>query len=93
MIIYLFQVYLTVTSERHALPMPKYIDVYVATGQMVADTDIGVAVTAVKITSSLPHEAYPKVLDEMKMAFEYRSSSKCNAFEVINCLKFMQVEM
>lgn len=80
----LLQVLKTVTSDHHTLPMPKYIDVYVATAQMVADSDMGVAAIAVKVTSNLPNEAYPKVLDEMKIALEYDNSSKCNALEVCN---------
>lgn len=70
------------TSDHLTLPMPKYIDVYVATAQMVADCDT-VAATAVCITSNLPNEAYPKVLEEMKIALEYDNSAKCNALEVI----------
>lgn len=77
-----FQVHKAVASDPGLLPVPQYIDVFVATGQMVCDEDIGVANTAIQITSNLPMPAYPKVLDEMKIALEYDSSGKCNAFEV-----------
>ncbi|CAH0725180.1 unnamed protein product, partial [Brenthis ino] len=72
----------TVTSGV-MLPLPKYIDVYVAVAQTVCDNDVGIANKAVLITSNLPTEAYPKVLEEMKIALESTSSSKCNAYEVI----------
>ncbi|XP_023933824.2 26S proteasome non-ATPase regulatory subunit 5 [Bicyclus anynana] len=72
-----------VTTDPSLLPIPQYIDLYVAIGQMVADQDLGVANKAVLITSNLPAEAYPKVLEEMKIALEGNSSSRCNAFEVI----------
>lgn len=62
--------------------MPQYIDVFVATAQLVSDTDVGVANEAVLITSNLPNEAYHKVLEEMRVALELNSSSKCNVFEV-----------
>lgn len=62
--------------------MADYLDVFVATGQMVTDEDLGVTNTAIKITSMLPQEAYPKVLEEMKIALDGNSSDKCNAFEV-----------
>lgn len=55
---------------------------------MVTDEDLGVANTAIQITSMLPPEAYPKVLEEMKIAFDGSSSVKCNAFEV-NSLSFI----
>lgn len=77
------------TSDQHTLPMPKYIDVYVATAQMITDSDMGVAADAVKVTSNLPNEAYPRVLDEMKIALEYNSSSKCYALEVPNIIKIL----
>ncbi|KAI8424328.1 hypothetical protein MSG28_002875 [Choristoneura fumiferana] len=51
--------------------------------QLVSDKDVGVANKAIMITSNLPNDAYPKILDEMRIALEYDSSSKCNAFEVI----------
>lgn len=69
--------------DPNILPVPQYIDVFVAVAQMVSDTDVGVANEAVLITSNLPVEAYPKVLDEMRIALEYNSSSKCNVFEVV----------
>ncbi|CAH2267696.1 jg4726 [Pararge aegeria aegeria] len=72
-----------VTTDPTLLPVPQYIDVYVAVGQMVTDEDIGVANKAVLITSNLSAEAYPRVLDEMKIALEGNTSSKCNAYEVI----------
>lgn len=62
--------------------MAEYIDVFVAVGQMVTDSDVGVANAAVLISSHLPNEAYPKVLEEMQIALGYNSSSSCNAFEV-----------
>ncbi|KAM3967186.1 26S proteasome non-ATPase regulatory subunit 5 [Aphomia sociella] len=65
------------------LPVPQYIDVFVAVAQLVSDQDITVANKAVLITSNLPFEAYTKVLEEMKIALEYNASSKCNAFEVV----------
>lgn len=49
---------------------------------MVCDKDIGISNKAVFITSNLPVDIYPKVLEEMKIALESNSSSKCNAFEV-----------
>ncbi|XP_030028072.2 26S proteasome non-ATPase regulatory subunit 5 [Manduca sexta] len=77
------EVYKVVATDPNLLPVPQYIDVYVATAQLVSDTDVGVANKAILITSNLPIEAYPKVLEEMKIALEYNSSSKCNALEVI----------
>lgn len=77
----MFQICKTVTSGI-MLPLPKYIDVYVAVAQTVCDNDVGIANKAVLITSNLPTEAYPKVLEEMKIALESNSSSKCNAYEV-----------
>lgn len=77
-----FQVYKTVSKDTLLLPLPKYIDVYVAVAQMVCDKDIGISNKAVFITSNLPVDTYPKVLEEMKIALESNSSSKCNAFEV-----------
>ncbi|XP_059046049.1 26S proteasome non-ATPase regulatory subunit 5 [Achroia grisella] len=73
------------------LPVPEYINVFIAVAQLVSDKDITVANKAVLISSSLPFEAYPKVLEEMKIALEYTVSSKCNAFEVvvnISCKSF-----
>lgn len=55
---------------------------FVAVAQLVIDADIGIANKSVLITSNLLFEAYPKVLDEMKIALEYNDSSKCNAYEV-----------
>lgn len=55
---------------------------FVAVAQMVSDHDIGIANKAILITSHLPLDAYPRVLEEMKVALEYNTSSKCNAFEV-----------
>lgn len=78
----MFQVHKSVTTDISLLPVPQYIDLFVAISQMVCDTDIGVANKAVIITSNLPFEAYPKVLEEMKIALEHNSSSKCNAYEV-----------
>ncbi|XP_049870417.1 26S proteasome non-ATPase regulatory subunit 5 [Pectinophora gossypiella] len=77
------QVYNAIEMDPSLLPLSQYIDVFVATAQMVCDEDIGVANKAILITSNLPNEAYPKVLDEMKIALEYNSSTKCNAFEVV----------
>ena len=54
---------------------------------MVSDTDVGVANEAVLISSNLPAEAYPKVLEEMRIALEYNSSSKCNVFEVVTYIE------
>ncbi|XP_026755476.2 26S proteasome non-ATPase regulatory subunit 5 isoform X2 [Galleria mellonella] len=65
------------------LPIPEYIDVFVVVAQLVADQDITVANKAILITANLPFEAYPKVLEEMKIALEYTVSSKCNAYEVV----------
>lgn len=70
------------TADPNLLPVLEYIDIYVAVGQLVADKDIEVASRAIHITSTLPTEAYPKVLEEMKIALEDNSSGKCNAFEV-----------
>ncbi|KAI5646556.1 proteasome non-ATPase 26S subunit domain-containing protein [Phthorimaea operculella] len=77
------QVYKAVTKDPNLLPCPEYIDMFVATAQMVCDEEIGVANRAIQITSNLPPSAYPKVLEEMKIALEYNSSAKCNAFEVV----------
>ncbi|XP_021187709.3 26S proteasome non-ATPase regulatory subunit 5 [Helicoverpa armigera] len=77
------QVQKAVTTSPTTLPVPQYIDVYVAVAQLVSDPDISVANSAVLITSNLPHEAYSKVLEEMRIALEYNSSSKCNVFEVV----------
>lgn len=64
-------------------PISEYTDVFVATSQMVSDSDVGVANKAILITSNLPIEVYPKILDEMKIGLEYNTSSKCNVLEVI----------
>lgn len=77
-----FQVYKAITSNVNVLPLPQYIDVYVAVAQMICDVDIGIANKAVLITSNLPTEAYPKVLEEMKIALDCNNSAKCNAYEV-----------
>ncbi|XP_026496816.1 26S proteasome non-ATPase regulatory subunit 5 [Vanessa tameamea] len=77
------EVYKTITNDTILLPLPKYIDLYVATAQMVCDQDVGISNKAVFITSNLSAEAYAKILEEMKIALECNSSSKCNAFEVI----------
>ncbi|XP_075971766.1 26S proteasome non-ATPase regulatory subunit 5 [Anticarsia gemmatalis] len=77
------EVHKAVSASPTLLPVPEYIDVFVAAAQMVSDSDIGVANRAISITSNLPYEAYPKVLDEMKICLEYNSSSKCNVLEVI----------
>lgn len=76
------QIAKAVISSSNALPIPQYIDVYVAVGQLVGDNDIGVANKAILITSNLPEEAYTKVLEEMKILLKCSSSSKCNVFEV-----------
>ncbi|CAB3239368.1 unnamed protein product [Arctia plantaginis] len=65
------------------LPMSEYMDVFVATSQMVYDSDVGVANRAILITSNLPLEVYPAVLDELKMGLQYNTSSKCNVLEVV----------
>ncbi|KAL0832876.1 hypothetical protein ABMA28_001026 [Loxostege sticticalis] len=77
------EVFKAVALDQNLLPIPLFIDVYVAVAQLVTDTDVGVANKAILITSNLPSEAYPKVLEEMKIALEYNASSKCNAYEVI----------
>ncbi|XP_063824245.1 26S proteasome non-ATPase regulatory subunit 5 [Ostrinia nubilalis] len=77
------EVYKAVAQDQNLLPIPQYIDVFVAVAQLVIDTDIGVANKAILITSNLPSAAYPKVLEEMKIALEYNASSKCNAYEVV----------
>lgn len=82
MIILYFQVQKAVSTDPNLLPVPQYIDVFVATAQMINDTDLGVANEAIFITINLPVEAYPKVLEEMRIALDYNSSSKCNVFEV-----------
>ncbi|XP_013190282.1 26S proteasome non-ATPase regulatory subunit 5 [Amyelois transitella] len=87
------EVYKCVTSDPGLLPLPQYIDIYVAVAQMVADTDITVANKAILITSNLPFEAYLKVLSEMKIALEYSVSSKCNAFEVVINISCKSVEL
>ncbi|XP_073943061.1 26S proteasome non-ATPase regulatory subunit 5 isoform X1 [Choristoneura fumiferana] len=77
------EVYKATSTNQSLLPVPQYIDVFVAVAQLVSDKDVGVANKAIMITSNLPNDAYPKILDEMRIALEYDSSSKCNAFEVI----------
>ncbi|CAH1647142.1 unnamed protein product [Spodoptera littoralis] len=77
------QVRKAVSTSPNLLSVPQYIDVYVAVAQLVSDPDVGVANEAVLITSNLPHEAYHKVLEEMRVALELNSSSKCNVFEVV----------
>ncbi|XP_050343371.1 26S proteasome non-ATPase regulatory subunit 5 [Nymphalis io] len=77
------EVYKTLTKDAMLLPLPKYIDLYVATAQMVCDQDVGISNQAVFITSNLSDEAYPKVLEEIKIALECNSSSKCNTYEII----------
>ncbi|XP_063533462.1 26S proteasome non-ATPase regulatory subunit 5 [Cydia strobilella] len=72
-----------VTSDPSLLPVPQYIDVFVAVAQQVLDKDVSITNKAILVTSNLTYEAYPKVLEEMKIALEYDSSSKCNAFEVV----------
>lgn len=76
-----FQVYKAVSANA-LLPMSEYMDVFVATSQMVYDSDVGVANRAILITSNLPLEVYPTVLDELKMGLEFNTSSKCNVLEV-----------
>jgi hypothetical protein len=49
--------------------------------QLVSDSDIAIANKAILVTSNLPFEAYPKVLDEMKITLDFNVSSKCNAYE------------
>ncbi|KAI8424332.1 hypothetical protein MSG28_002875 [Choristoneura fumiferana] len=80
---YTGHVYKATSTNQSLLPVPQYIDVFVAVAQLVSDKDVGVANKAIMITSNLPNDAYPKILDEMRIALEYDSSSKCNAFEVI----------
>ncbi|XP_053603779.1 26S proteasome non-ATPase regulatory subunit 5 [Plodia interpunctella] len=87
------EVYKCVTSDPALLPVPQYIDVYVAVAQMVADTDITVANRAILITSNLPFEAYPKALSEMKIALDDSVSSKCNAYEVVVNISCKSVEL
>ncbi|XP_068631028.1 26S proteasome non-ATPase regulatory subunit 5 [Battus philenor] len=77
------EVFKAVKTDQSLLPVPQYIDVFVAVAQMVCDKDVGVANKAVIITSNLPLEAYNKILEEMKIALEHNSSSKCNAYEVV----------
>lgn len=78
----ILQVYKTVTSDISLLPTHKYVDVFVAVAHLVTDTEISISNKAILITSNLAFDAYPRVLDEMKIALEYTASSKCNAFEV-----------
>ncbi|CAH0407424.1 unnamed protein product [Chilo suppressalis] len=77
------EVHKAVKQDINLLPVPQYIDVFVAIAQLVGDPDIGVANKAIHITSNLLPEAYQKVLEEMKIILEYSGSSKCNAYEVI----------
>ncbi|CAG9795078.1 unnamed protein product [Diatraea saccharalis] len=77
------EVHKAVTADTCLLPIPQYIDVFVAIAQLVGDSDIGVANKAIFITSNLPFEAYQKVLEEMKINLEYSVNSKCNTYEVI----------
>ncbi|XP_072940134.1 26S proteasome non-ATPase regulatory subunit 5-like [Epargyreus clarus] len=77
------EVYKTVKDDISLLPVSEYIDVFVAVAQLVCDDDIGIANKAVLITSKLPQEAYPKVLEEMKFALQCNKSTRCNVYEVI----------
>lgn len=84
-ILIIIQVFKATSANPSLLPVPQYIDVFVAVAQLVMDKDVGVANKAIMVTSNLPNDAYPKILDEMKITLEYDSSSKCNAFEVGIC--------
>ncbi|VVD05110.1 unnamed protein product [Leptidea sinapis] len=75
-------IYKAIASDVTKLPVPNYIDVFVAVSQMVCEKDVAIANKAILITSHLPDEAYPKVLEEMQIALQCNSSSKCNAFEI-----------
>ncbi|KAJ8727574.1 hypothetical protein PYW07_001693 [Mythimna separata] len=77
------QVRKAVTTDPNILPVPQYIDVFVATAQMICDPDIEIAQEAVLITKNLPAKAYPKVLEELRMALQQNSSSRCNVFEIV----------
>ncbi|KAJ8733289.1 hypothetical protein PYW08_001587 [Mythimna loreyi] len=77
------QVRKSITTDPNILPIPEYIDVFVATAQMICDPDVGIAQEAVLITKNLPAAAYPKVLDELRIALQQNSSSKCNVFEIV----------
>ncbi|CAK1598913.1 unnamed protein product [Parnassius mnemosyne] len=87
------EVYKSVIADVSLLPVPEYIDIFVAVAQMVCDKDVGVANKAIIITSNLQFEAYPKVLEEMKIALEHNSSSKCNAYEVVINISLKSYEL
>ncbi|CAK1546158.1 unnamed protein product [Leptosia nina] len=76
-------VYKVFTRDQSVLASPQYVDVFVAIAQMVCDSDVGIANKAILITSNLPHDTYPKVLEELKIALDCSTSSKCNAFEIV----------
>lgn len=87
------EVFKVVVTNPDLLPIQLYVDVYVAAAQTVKDSDVGVANKAVLVTSNLPHEIYPKVLEEMKIALQYNSNSKCNAYEVIINISIKSYEL
>lgn len=72
----------SVKTDQSSFPVAQHIDVFVAVAQLICDKDVGVATKAVTITSDLPPEVYPKILEEMKIALDENSSSKCHAYEV-----------
>ncbi|XP_038220245.1 26S proteasome non-ATPase regulatory subunit 5 [Zerene cesonia] len=76
-------VYKILMTNSSAISVPQHIDIFVAVAQMVCDRDVAIANKAVLITSNLPEDAYPKVLEEMRIAFNCNTSSKCNAFEIV----------
>lgn len=78
-------------NNPQALPVPQFVDIYVAIAQLVADNDTAIANKSILITSHLPFEAYPTVLEEMKICLQYNTSSKCNAFEVCRICIFNQL--
>ncbi|XP_013138971.1 PREDICTED: 26S proteasome non-ATPase regulatory subunit 5 [Papilio polytes] len=77
------EVFKSVKTDQSSFPVAQHIDVFVAVAQLICDKDVGVATKAVTITSDLPPEVYPKILEEMKIALDENSSSKCHAYEVV----------
>lgn len=78
----ILQIYKVLNASPTTFLFPQHVDVFVAIAQLTCDKDVSIANKAILITSNLPQEAYPKVLEEMKIALDYNSSSKCNVLEV-----------
>ncbi|XP_041970938.1 26S proteasome non-ATPase regulatory subunit 5-like [Aricia agestis] len=77
------EVHKALTKVAYPLRLPQFIDVFVAVAQLVCHKDVGLANKAIMVTSILEPEAYPKVLEEMKIGLDYPASLRCNLIEVI----------